>query len=179
MPYTDDELQEKLVSTTRIFEGKIIKVRRDEVLLPSGNTGTREVVEHQGAVAVVPVTKDGGVIMVRQFRYPVGQVLLEIPAGKLDPGERPEACALRELAEETGFVANNLRKLASIFTTPGFSNEVIHLFLAEDLIESDKKPDEDEFINTETFTPNQIRAMIANGEICDAKSLAALYLAGF
>ncbi|WP_425061141.1 ADP-ribose pyrophosphatase [Sporomusa carbonis] len=178
MPYTEQNLYEKLIKTTRLFEGKVINLRRDEVMLPSGRTGTREVVEHPGAVAVVPMTKDGKVIMVRQFRHPVQQVILEVPAGKLDPGERPEACALRELAEETGFVANKLRKLTSMYTTPGFSNEIIHLYLAEDLVESNKQPDEDEFINTELYTTEQIRDMIASGEICDAKSLVALYLAG-
>lgn len=178
MPHTETDLYEKLVSSTRLFEGKVINLRRDEVMLPSGRTGTREVVEHPGAVAVVPITREGQVILVRQFRHPIGQVLLEVPAGKLDPNEKPEACALRELAEETGFVANKLRKLASIYTTPGFSNEIIHLYLAEDLVESDKQPDEDEFIKTELYTSEQIHQMIASGELCDAKSLVALCLAG-
>ncbi|SMC58544.1 NUDIX hydrolase [Sporomusa malonica] len=178
MPHTKTDFHETLINSTRLFEGKIINLRRDEVMLPNGKTGTREVVEHPGAVAIVPITNDGRVILVRQFRHPVQQVMLEVPAGKLDPGERPEACALRELAEETGFVANNLRKLTAMYTTPGFSNEVIHVYLAEGLVESDKQPDEDEFINTETYTSEQIREMIISGEICDAKSLVALYLAG-
>lgn len=178
MPYTETDFHEKLIQSTRLFEGKVIRVRCDEVMLPNGKTGTREVVEHAGAVAVVPLTKDGNIILVRQFRHAVGQVMLEVPAGKLDPGEKPEACAMRELAEETGFKADTLRKLTSMYTTPGFSDEIIHLYAAEDLVPSDKMPDEDEFINTEVYTPEQIRAMIASGELCDAKSLVALYLAG-
>lgn len=178
MPITDTDLIEKSLGSTRLFEGKVINLRRDEVLLPNGRTATREVVEHPGAVAVIPRTKEGNIIMVRQFRHPIGQILLEVPAGKLDPDEKPEACALRELAEETGFVAGRLRKLTAMFTTPGFTNEVIHVYLAEDLEESDKQPDEDEFISTEVYTPEQLHQMIDSGEICDAKSLVALCLAG-
>ncbi|SCM80359.1 ADP-ribose pyrophosphatase [uncultured Sporomusa sp.] len=178
MPHTEIDLYEKPVSSNRLFEGKIINLRRDEVMLPNGRTVTREVVEHPGAVAVVPITKTGQVVLVRQFRHPVGRIILEVPAGKLDRNEKPEDCALRELAEETGFVANKLHKLTSMYTTPGFSNEVIHLYLAEDLVESDQRPDEDEFIKTEQYTPEQIRQMIRSGEICDAKSLVALCLAG-
>ncbi len=178
MPHTEIDLYEKPVSSNRLFEGKIINLRRDEVMLPNGRTATREVVEHPGAVAVVPITKTGQVVLVRQFRHPVGRIILEVPAGKLDRNEKPEDCALRELAEETGFVANKLHKLTSMYTTPGFSNEVIHLYLAEDLVESDQRPDEDEFIKTEQYTPEQIRQMIRSGEICDAKSLVALCLAG-
>lgn len=174
----DTDLYEKLTNSERLFEGKIINLRRDEVILPNGRTGMREVVEHPGAVAIVPLTTEGNVILVRQFRHPIGQVILEVPAGKLDSGEDPAACAVRELAEETGFTANMLRKLTSMYTTPGFSNEIIHVYLAEDLIESDKHPDEDEFINTEVFTPEQIHQMITSGELCDAKSLVALCLAG-
>ncbi|CVK17555.1 NUDIX hydrolase [Sporomusa sphaeroides] len=178
MPHTEIDLYEKPVSSNRLFEGKIINLRQDEVMLPNGRTVTREVVEHPGAVAVVPITKTGQVVLVRQFRHPVGRIILEVPAGKLDRNEKPEDCALRELAEETGFVANKLHKLTSMYTTPGFSNEVIHLYLAEDLVESDQRPDEDEFIKTEQYTPEQIRQMIRSGEICDAKSLVALCLAG-
>lgn len=178
MSFSETDLIEKQLGSTRLFEGKIINLRRDEVLLPNGKTATREVVEHPGAVAVIPRTKEGNVILVRQFRHPIGKIILEVPAGKLDPDEKPEACALRELAEETGFFANRLRKLTSMYTTPGFTNEVIHVYLAEDLEESDKRPDEDEFITSEVYSPEQIRQMIASGEICDAKSLVALCLAG-
>jgi len=172
------ELYEKPVSSERIFEGKVINLKRDTVILPNGRTATREVVEHPGAVAIVPLTNEGNIILVRQFRHPVQQILLEVPAGKLDPGEPPETCALRELAEETGFTANKLRHLTSMYTTPGFSDEIIHVYLAEDLVESNNQPDDDEFIHTEIFTPQQIRQMITTGELCDSKSLVALCLAG-
>ncbi len=178
MPHIHTDLHEKPVSSERLFDGKVINLRRDTVILPNGRNSTREVVEHPGAVAVVPITKDGNIILVRQFRHPIQQILLEVPAGKLDPGESAESCALRELAEETGFTANKLHKLTSMYTTPGFSNEVIHIYLAEDLVESDKQPDEDEFIHTEIHTPEQIKQMINSGELCDAKSLVALCLAG-
>ncbi|SDD36897.1 ADP-ribose pyrophosphatase [Sporomusa acidovorans DSM 3132] len=178
MSDSQTDLYEKPINSQRLFEGKIINVRRDEVTLPNGRTATREVVEHPGAVAIVPITKEGNIILVRQFRHPIGRVILEVPAGKLDPGENPEACARRELAEETGFMPQKLQKLTAIYTTPGFSNEIIHLYMAEDLIDSDKLPDEDEFIHTETYSPEQIRQMIASGELCDAKSLVALCLAG-
>lgn len=178
MSETSSELYEQLTSSERLFEGKVINLRRDEVLLPNGRTGMREVVEHPGAVAIVPITPEGNIILVRQFRHPIGKIILEVPAGKLDPGEAPAICALRELAEETGFTANTLRKLTSMYTTPGFSNEIIHLYQAEDLLPSNKQPDEDEFIHTAVFTPEQIRQMIKSGELCDAKSLVALCLAG-
>lgn len=178
MPHTQTDLYEKLISSECLFEGKVLKLKKDKVLLPNGSTGTREVVEHPGAVAIVPITSDGGIILVRQFRHPIQQVILEVPAGKLEPGEDPAACAVRELAEETGFKANSLRKLTAMYTTPGFSNEVIHLYVAEDLTESAEQPDEDEFIHAQVYTRDQIRQMIASGEICDAKSLVALCLAG-
>lgn len=178
MSHTPADLFEKLASSERLFEGKVINLRRDTVFLPNSRTATREVVEHPGAVAVVPINKEGNIILVRQFRHPIQQIMLEVPAGKLDPGESPETCAVRELAEETGFTANKLRKLTSIYTTPGFSNEIIHLYLAEELVNSDLQPDDDEFIHTEVFTPKQIRQMINSGEICDGKSIVALCLAG-
>lgn len=173
-----NDLVEKFIKSEVVFEGNLLTVRRDTVELPNGKHATRELIQHPGAVAVVPIRNDGKILLVRQFRYPVDQLTLEIPAGKLDPGEEPEACAKRELEEETGYKAKKLQLLSSILTTPGFTNEVIHLYLAEDLVLAEQCPDEDEFIDVEVFTKAEIRKMIENGTICDAKSLLGLLIAG-
>ncbi len=170
-------LEEMTISSEQVFEGELLHVFKDAVSLPNGKTSTREFIKHPGAVAVVPFTEEGQILMVRQFRYPLGMEMLEVPAGKLDPGEKPEECALREVAEETGFSPRNLRKIGPIHTTPGFSDEVIHLYLAQDLVPSDKRPDEDEFLKVERYAPSELRKMIAEGTISDAKTIIALLLA--
>lgn len=172
----DDDLKEVFVSSERLYEGKVVNLRRDQVLLPNGKQATREIVEHPGAVAVVPVLPDGRILMVRQFRHPVGIVLLEIPAGKLSPGEDPDECARRELEEETGYRAGRLERKASIFTGPGFTDEIIHLYIAKELIKTTANPDEDEFLAIVAWEPQQIRQMIRTGQICDAKTIAGIYL---
>ena len=172
----DENLKEKFVSAQRLYEGKVINLRRDMVLLPNGNQASREVVEHPGAVAVVPVLPDGRVLMVRQFRHPVGEILLEIPAGKLSPGENPDDCALRELEEETGYLAGKLQRVASIFTAPGFTDEVIHIYLASDLKKTAVNPDEDECLAVVAHEPQAIRQLIRSGDICDEKTIAGFYL---
>lgn len=171
-------LVEQQVRSEQLLNGRVINVRRDTVLLPNGKEATREVVEHPGAVAVVPVLDDGRIVMVSQYRHAAGKILLEIPAGKLDKGEQPEDCAARELEEEIGYQCRRLRKLASVYTTPGFSNEVIHIYLAEALIRTQQRLDEDEFLNMEAYTQEQLRSMIADGSICDNKSITGLLLAG-
>lgn len=171
-----DNLTETFIDTERLYDGKIINLRRDRVRLPNGKEAAREVVEHPGAVAIVPVLPDGRIVLVRQFRHPVGQILLEIPAGKLDAGEQPDACARRELEEEIGHRAGKLTKKAAIFTGPGFTNEIIHIYVAEELQKTALHPDEDEFLEVSAFTPDQIRQLIRTGQICDAKTLAGLYL---
>lgn len=172
----DENLKEVFVSTQRIYAGKIVNLRRDIVRLPNGREADREVVEHPGAVAVVPVLPDGRVLMVRQFRHPIGKVLLEIPAGKLDAGEDPDECALRELEEETGHRARTIERRASIYTGPGFTDEVIHIYIACDLVKTIMNPDEDEFLEVGAYEPQDIRRMIREGLICDAKTIAGLYL---
>ena len=171
------DLTEKNLETTTIFSGKILTLREDKVLLPNGKVTAREVVAHPGAVAIVPVLADR-IIMVEQFRYPVSQTLLEIPAGKLDPGETPEQCAIRELAEETGYIAAKLQKLAAIFTAPGFTDETIHIYKAENLTVGQQKTDEDEFIKIHFHSPADIAEMISSGKISDAKTIVGLALAG-
>lgn len=172
----DENLKEVFVSTQRIYEGKVVNLRRDIVCLPNGKEAVREVVEHPGAVAVVPVLSDGRVLMVRQFRHPVGKVLLEIPAGKLDAGEDPDECALRELEEETGHRAGIVERSASIYTGPGFTDEVIHIYMARDLVKTFMNPDEDEFLEVRAYEPYDLRRMIREGLICDAKTIAGIYL---
>lgn len=173
-----ENLQEKQVNSKLIFEGKVLKLKYDKVLLPNGAEASREYIEHPGAVAIVPVANDGRIVLVKQYRYPVGKVMLEIPAGKLDKGEHPDDCAKRELAEETGCIAEELTKLTSIYTTPGFTNEIIHVYVAKKLTMAEQHPDEDEFIDFELYSPLQIKKMIKDGTIGDAKSLVGLFMAG-
>lgn len=174
-----EQLKEVFISSEKILDGKIIKVSVDTVRLPNGKKATRELVKHPGAVAVVPILSDERVVLVRQFRYPVNSITLEIPAGKLDAGEHPDHCVLRELKEETGYIANKIEKVTSIYTAPGFSNEIIHLYIAKDLQPDKMCPDEDEFINVEIYSRNDIKSMIHEGKIIDAKTLTGLLLAGF
>jgi len=173
-----NHLTEKFVDSKIIFEGNLLKVYSDTVELPNGKKTAREFIKHPGAIAVVPITKEGKIVLVRQFRYPVGKAILEIPAGKLDMGEQPDDCVLRELEEETGYVAHHIKKLRSIYTTPGFTDEVIHLYIADNLTLAKSHPDEDEFLDVEVYTKEQVKAMMQDGTINDAKSLLALLLAG-
>jgi ADP-ribose pyrophosphatase len=171
-----DHLKETFLRTERIYEGKIINLRRDMVRLPNGKEASREVVEHPGAVAVVAVLPDGRILLVRQFRHPVGQILLEIPAGKLDAGEDPDACALRELEEETCYRAGKIERRASVFTGPGFTDEVIHMYVAGELQKTALNPDDDEFLEVQAYEQAEVRRLIREGIICDAKTIAGLYL---
>ncbi len=170
----DKNLDEKFVASEEVFHGRLLKVRRDQVVLPNGVETTRELIRHPGALAIVPVLEDGSIVFVKQYRYPVGTVLYEIPAGKLEPGEDPAACAPRELSEETGYDADRLDYLTSIVTTPGFTDEVIHLYKATGLTMHSQHPDADEFINVVRFTPAQVRQLILDHSIYDSKTLAAL-----
>ncbi len=167
-------------SNEEVFSGRLLKVQRDHVTLPDGNDTTREYIRHPGAVAIVPLLADGRVVLVKQCRYPLRTLLWEIPAGKLDHGEAedPDECARRELSEETGYEAQSWQRLLSIATTPGFSDEIIHLYKAWDLQKFTQHTDEDEFIGVQAFTPQQLRAMVTAGELYDAKTLCALYAAG-
>lgn len=171
------DLDETMVKQELVFDGRLLKVKRDVVKLPNGKEAVREWIEHPGAAAVVPVLSDGRIAMVRQYRYPMGKTTLEIPAGKLDAGEEPECCALRELEEETGYRARSLKKLAAIGTAMAFSNEVIHIYLAQDLDAGTRRPDEDEFIHMEFYSQEQLDQMIGDGRIFDAKTVAALFMA--
>lgn len=157
-----------------IFRGRIISLRQDEVVLPTGVTVTLDVVHHPGAAAVVAVDDAGAVALIHQFRHAAGGFIWEVPAGTLGPGEAPDACARRELREETGLVAARWTPLGHILTTPGFSDEVIYLYLARELSEATAALDHDEVLTTSRVPLSRALAMIHGGEIADAKSIAAL-----
>lgn len=165
--------EEKTVKTERIFSGKVISLQVEDVLLPNGSTSKREIVRHPGAVGIIALTEDGKMVMVEQYRKALGRELLEIPAGKLEPGEHPEETAKRELEEETGYIAENWSFVQSFYTSPGFADEIIHVFAATGLRKSDhpKECDEDEFVDIEELTLEQVEECVANGRIFDAKTL--------
>jgi len=165
--------EEKTLKTDKIFSGKILNLRIDEVELPNGKISTREIVEHSGAVAILPVFENGDILMVKQYRKPVEEVLLEIPAGKLEINENPLECAKRELEEETGYKARNWEYMGYIYTTPGFSNEKIHLYVAENLEKTVQSTDEDEFIEVIRLPESEILEMISQGKIVDSKTICA------
>ena len=171
---SDPELDELRISSEPAFQGRMVKVFVDKAKLPNGRTSTREVVRHPGAAAVLAVLADGRILLEKQYRYALGTVMYEIPAGKLDPGEEPEHCARRELAEETGYEADRWEYLTAIATTPGFTDEVIHLYKATGLHQHGQHLDEDETLKLEAFTMEEIRAAVRDGCLYDAKSLAAL-----
>lgn len=171
-------LREKTLSSKYVFRGKILNVRVDAVLLPDGRESTREVVEYSGAVAVVALTAAMEVVLVRQYRYPIGRGLIEVPAGKIEEGEEPEACARRELMEEAGYKAGSWRCLGRFYSTPGFTSELMHLYLAQDLTLYEQAPDEDEFVQVVRVPFEKALEMVLLGEICDAKSICGLLWAG-
>lgn len=167
-------------SNEEVFSGRLLRVQRDHVTLPNGNDTTREYIHHPGAVAIVPVLEDGRVVLVKQCRYPLDTILWEIPAGKLDHGdaEDPLECAKRELSEETGYEAEQWQRLFSIATTPGFSDEIIHLYKVWGLKKFAQHTDEDEFITVQAFTVQELQQMLADGTLYDSKSICALYACG-
>lgn len=167
------DLKETTVRKNYIFEGKIIKVRKDDAVLPDGKPCTREVVEHNGGACVLCV-KEGKVALVRQFRYAYGEELLEIPAGKLEKGEDPALAARRELEEETGLVAQSLERLYTIYPTPGYCNEKIYIYEAIGVKEGTRHLDEDEFLDVEFVPIEDAYRMVDAGEIRDAKTIIAL-----
>ncbi len=170
-----DDLSEKTLSSKKIYEGKIINVRLDRVHLPDGKEGCREVVELGGAVAIVPLC-DEEVYFVRQYRTPVEKILLEIPAGRLEPGEEPEECAQRELAEEIGFGSSRLHQLAFFYSSPGFSNETLYLYLAQGLIYRPVPKEEGEFLQVESMPFSKALEKVYRGEIRDGKTIAGLLM---
>ena len=168
-----------LVSTERLYTGRIVSLDRDTVRFPDGSTGQLEMLRHPGASAVVPFLDDPRgpdprVLLLRQFRHAADSFIWEIPAGRLDPGESPEVCARRELEEETGMRAGGLERLTTIYTTPGFTDERIHLFLARDLTAGSHRREADEFMEVHTVRWSEVGQLIRSGAIQDAKTLTTL-----
>jgi len=170
----EDFFREKTLSSTYIFRGKIINLRQDKVKLPDGRETIREIVEHPGAVVVLALTNDKKIVMIRQFRKPADEVLWELPAGKIEPGEDLKNCALRELEEETGYYPRKIKKLITFFSTPGFCDEKLTLFLAEDLEKRNKNEDADEFIEVELIKPNKVLKLVQKNIIKDAKTIIGI-----
>lgn len=171
-----DKFKETTIATEEIFTGNIISVQVDEVRLPDGNVSKREIVNHPGAVAVIPVTDDGKIIFVEQYRKPLERSLIEIPAGKLEPSEAPEVTAKRELEEETGYTTNQLTHVASFYTSPGFANELIHLYYTDTLVKLEEtvQGDEDEFVEVLPLTLAEAERYVEEKKIFDAKTMYAL-----
>ncbi|HHY27388.1 MAG TPA: NUDIX hydrolase [Desulfitobacterium dehalogenans] len=169
-----DKLEEKCLEKEIVFAGRMLRMDRDRVRLPNGAETTREVVRHPGAVGILPFKGDE-LLLVRQYRYPIQQVTLEMPAGKLDPGEEPLVCAERELREETGY-RGTLEHLVSIYTTPGFTDEIIHLYKATELVWDPLQADEDEFLNVVSIPWAQAKEQALSGELNDAKTMLAILL---
>jgi ADP-ribose pyrophosphatase len=177
-PENFPHLAETTIESSQVFKGKLIEVRRDRVRLPDASETTREYVRHPGAVLVVPVLDDGQLILEHQFRYPLGQVMLEFPAGKIDPGELAEAAAKRELLEETGFAARQWRRLGVIHPCVGYSDERIVIFLARGLEQrGGQNLDQGEFLDLLRLSPEEAMAAVRDGGISDAKTIAALFWA--
>jgi len=168
---------EKEVSRRTVYEGRIVNVRQDVAELVNGRQVSREVVEHPGGVCIVPVDQDGNCYLVRQFRYPFMQSLLEFPAGKLERGEDPLQCAIRELSEETGLQAGSVTPLGRMYPSPGFLDEVIHLYLAQDLTHGEAHPDENEFLSVEKHSMEALCEMIAANQLADAKTIVGFFKA--
>ncbi len=168
------DLIEKEISSEELYSGKVAHLYRDMVMLPNGRVAVREVLKHLGAVCVVPLTNENEVILVRQFRYPFKRVLLEIPAGKLEPNEPPEAAAMRELSEETGYSAQKLVFLGDFLPTVAITDENIRIFLAQDLTSGETHPDDDEFLSVEKLPLKTLVDMVMANEIKDGKTQAAI-----
>jgi ADP-ribose pyrophosphatase len=172
------ELKETLVSSEYLLKGKFLQVKRDTISLPDGKPGAREYVVHPGAVVVVPLLDDGQVVLERQFRYPVGQVMIEFPAGKLDPDEDPLLCGLRELHEETGYTASEWAYAGKMHLAIAYSTEIIHIYFARGLTAGERKLDAGEFLDVFTAPAQQLLDWCADGTVTDAKTMScAVHLA--
>lgn len=171
------ELKEEMVSQETVYNGIIVNVRRDKARLLDGRITNREVVEHPGGVAVFAIDQDNNVILVRQYRYPMGEVVLELPAGKLEKGEDPRDSGLRELAEETGLEPQTFLSMGCSYSSPGILSEKLHLFFAKDLVQGPIHPDDGEFLEIVRIPYDELMDMVRRGEIQDGKTLAGIFKA--
>lgn len=170
------KFEEKTIHSNQIFEGKVISLKVDDVILPNGKEGKREIINHPGAVAIIAITDEGKIALVEQYRKALERSIIEIPAGKLEPGEEPAVTARRELEEETGYGCHKLTYLQSFSTSPGFADEIIHLFVAENLYKIEEKAelDEDEFVELLEVTIEEAEEMVKDQRIYDAKTAFAV-----
>ena len=171
------DLREETIESKEVYNGRLVKLRLDRVRLPNGKETTREIVVHRGAVAVVPMIDHDKIVMVRQFRQAAGEVLLEIPAGTLNPDEDPVICAQRELEEEICYHPNKLTLMFTSYLAPGYSSEKLHTFLAEDLVKKCAESDADEFIEVVEVPLSDAVDLIRSGEIKDAKTICGIMMA--
>jgi ADP-ribose pyrophosphatase len=172
-----DPLAETMLSTETVFDGRLLHVNRDTVRLPNGHETGREYIVHPGAVLVIPVLDDGRLVFERQFRYPLGKSFIELPAGKIDPKEDPLVTGQRELLEETGYTAREWQVVTQLHPCIGYSNEVIHVYLARGLQAGDHRRDDDETLEIFTLSLEEAMQKVLNGEITDAKTVIALFWA--
>ena len=173
--HDDGRLAEAFVSGEDVFKGKLLHVVRDTITLPNGRAGTREYIKHPGAACIVAEFEDGKLLLERQYRYPMGTVMIEFPAGKLDRGENPLVAAQRELKEETGYWARSWHTLGHMHPLIAYADEIIHIFHANGLVQGDAKLDQDEFLQLFAATPEAITAMIADNRISDGKTIVAFF----
>ena len=170
----DENLIEKKVSSENVFDGVLLHVYKDKIELPNGNEAVREYIKHQGAVCVVPVTDEMEVVAVKQYRYPIGRVTIEIPAGKLDAGENILDAAKRELSEETGVESADIEYMGGLYPSVAYTDEIIHMYVAKNLVYGEAHTDDDEFLNVVKIPLKEFVQMVMDGQIQDSKTMAAI-----
>ena len=168
------KLKETQLSTEQIYKGTLLDVRRDEITLPNGKTSAREYIKHPGAACIIPVLPEGNIALIKQYRYPVQSEMIELPAGKLDPGEKPEVCAKRELEEEIGYSAGKLTFVCNIHPAIGFASEKMWIYLAKDLVKTVENTDHDEFLVLMPTHLDDAIKMVWDGKITDVKTIIGL-----
>ncbi len=167
-------LEETLIKSEEIYSGRVVRVTIDTVRLPNGKESTREIVHHNGACAILPITNEGKIVLVKQYRCSLSKVLYEIPAGKLEKGEDPKECAFRELEEETGYKAKNMEEYLMIYPAAGYSGEALYIYKATDFIKTQLNLDEDEFVEVVEMDVKKLKDMVMNNEINDSKTVSAV-----